>query len=386
MVARENGFGPVKSFFMTPAQMEEHTRRVQGKQNGPSIRKWQRTMTKEQYLQAVREGRSRDDIVLKHFNNDPKELRKQLKDWGITEGEAVKMAQGKKKELGITKQEYLQRRLNGEKRSHIIQSLGVATPKVYELLASWGIRELDAEERELELLTPVKPASEVDQRLAEQIEQQVEGRETVLHPTGTFTLAGNTVSDMVLRGPFSISSERIDIDAPRLEQEMSELQAAVALWKNDAERKGEQIGELEKQLTNVREELDKTRCESRKTLNELEAERQLLLHTIEHAAAAEESNSIALRIPILSVAIANVERARIYAAVEALSTDVEAADIDRERVMTELFDLLQRTINFITADLAELHPGKPVIDFVQEFFHYYNARHIEGLTLQQQAG
>ncbi|RJX40896.1 hypothetical protein D3P09_02420 [Paenibacillus pinisoli] len=371
MVVRENGFGPVKSFFMTPAQMEEHARRVQGKQNGPTIKKWQRSMTKEQYLQAVREGRSRDDIVLKNFNNDPKELRKQLKEWGITEGEVVEMVQGKRKELEITKQEYLQRRLNGEKRSHIIQSLGVATPKVYELLASWGIRELDAEERELELMAPTKLKSDVDQRLAEQLEARglVE-----------FNAQRVTTGTIVQNQPSTLTA-----DPAKQVRDVAELQPSADHWKADAGRKDLQIMELEKELASVRAELDSTRRESLKTLNELEAERQLLLHTIEHAAAAEESNSVAIRIPILSVAIANVERARIYAAVEALSTDVEAADIDRERVMTELFDLLQRTINFITADLAELHPGKPVIDFVQEFFHYYNARHIEGLTLQQQA-
>lgn len=381
-MARENGFSPVKSYFMTPEQIADMDRKVREKNEGPKPWKWERTMTKEQYLQAMREGRSRQDIVLMHFNNDPNELGAQLKDWGITEAEAVKMAQGKKVELTITKQEYLQRRLNGEKRSHIIRSLGVATPRAYELLKAWGIRELDAEERELELLAPSREAKEIDKRVSEELEQQ----------------------KSEARGLIAYNEQQ---------QELAELQAAAALWKNDAEQKDKYIKDLEEELTKSRTELERERLRLQSVLEqdaneinrlnealsraaevsdqasarikELETERNLLLQTIE-LAAGEDEGFIALRIPILSVAIANVERARIYAAVEALSTDVEAAEIDRELVMSELFDLLQRVVNFVTADLAELHPSKDVSGFVREFFSYYNDQHLGLKTEIRKAG
>ncbi|MGI2294150.1 hypothetical protein [Paenibacillus sp. GXUN7292] len=379
-MARENGFSPVKSYFMTPEQIADMDRKVREKNEGPKPWKWERTMTKEQYLQAMREGHSRQDIVLMHFNNDPNELRAQLKDWGITEAEAVKMAQGKKVELTITKQEYLQRRLNGEKRSHIIRSLGVATPRAYELLKEWGIRELDAEERELELLAPSREAKEIDKRVSEELEQKSEAREMIAY------------------------NEQ--------QQELAELQAAAALWKNDAEQKDKYIKDLEEELTKNRTELERERLrlqsvmeqdateisrlndalsraadvsdQTSARIKELEAERNLLLQTIEQA-ASDDGDFITLRLPILSVVIANVERSRIYEAIEALSTGVEAADIDRGRVMTELFDLLQRVVNFVTADLAELHPSKNVSGFVREFFSYYNDRHLGLLTEIRQA-
>ncbi|GBG09489.1 hypothetical protein PAT3040_04135 [Paenibacillus agaridevorans] len=361
MTKRENCFVPVKSWFETPAQRTERERRLQNR-SAPLIKKWERTMTEDEYLQAVREGRSRADIVLKHFNNDLSELKKQLKDWGITEEGAVRMAQAKV-EITVTKEEYLQRRLNGEKRSSILRSLGLAGPKGYEFLKEWGIREIDAEERELELLSPNKPESEVDKRVAEQIEQKTEARGLI---------AFNEQQE----------AEPAGTDILEREQELANLQAATALWKNEAERKDEYIKDLETELKHTRDEVDRVK---RLTgingarIQELESERNLLLQTIEQA-AGEDAGFIALRIPILSVAIANVERARIYEAVEALSSDVEAAEIDRERVMTELFDLLQRTVNFITADLAELHPGRDVSGFVREFFAFYNDRH-SGLVI-----
>jgi Chromosome segregation ATPases len=390
MAKRENGFGPVKSWFETPAQRMEREQRLQ-ERSAPLIKKWERTMTKDEYLQAVREGRSRADIVLKHFNNDQREFKKQLKEWKITEAEAVEVVQGTQTGITVTKEEYLHRRLNGEKRSAVLHSLGLAGPKGYELLKEWGIREMDAEERELAILSPSRTASEVDKRISEQIEQNAEAR--------------GLIGDDILK--------RMEQRAAAQEQELAELQAATALWKNEAERKDEYIKDLEGELTKARaetelgherfmsvsEEMADEIARLKDALSgaavisdhagariqELEVERGLLLQTIEQA-ASEESGIIALRIPILSVAIANVERARIYAAVEALSNDVEAAEIDRERVMTELFDLLQRAVNFITADLAELHPGKDVSGFVLEFFNHYNEQHLAILSGIRKAG
>lgn len=367
MSKRENGYSPVKSWIMTPAQQAEHDRRVRERAEGPLIKKWERTMSMDEYLQAVREGRSRADIILKYFNNDRRELAKQLKDWGITEMEAVGMAH-KQEEVVVKKEDYLQRRLNGEKRSQALKMLGLAGPKGYEYLKEWGIREVDAEERELELLSPIKPESEVGKRVAEQIEQKSEARGLIaFNEQGQADPSG---SDIL---------ERMEKRASEREQELAELQASCASWQTEAEKRAEEVsalidkrGEDLARYKRLAEKLESTEEELERT----DSERLLLLQTIEQA-AGEDAGFIALRIPILSVAIANVERARIYEAVEALSTDVEATEIDRERVMTELFDLLQRTVNFITADLAELHPGRDVSSYVREFFAYYNERHSE---------
>lgn len=101
---------------------------------------------------------------------------------------------------------------------------------------------------------------------------------------------------------------------------------------------------------------------------------------------SQETGVIAFRIPIQPAAVVNAERARIYDAIEAIGSGMEAADIDRGRVMQELFDLLQRVVNFVTADLTELHPGQEVEGFIHQFFDYYNQRHIDSVTAQQEVG
>lgn len=145
-------------------------------------------------------------------------------------------------------------------------------------------------------------------------------------------------------------------------------------WKRQAEMYRQQYDAMETD-----------RDEIRQALADLEDKHELLQQTVKDY-VREGDEVIALRLPIMSVAVANVERARIYEAVEALSDDVEAAEIDRERVMNELFDLLQRAVNFITADLAELHPRQDVTGYVREFFAYYNERHMGNLTDTRQAG
>ncbi|WP_213410018.1 hypothetical protein [Xylanibacillus composti] len=300
-------------------------------------------MSFDQFQQALADGRSMEDITLKHFNNDPRELRKQLRDWGITMGEAIELAKAKAKEVEITKEKYLQRRLAGEGRSTIMRSLGLSTTVFYRQLREWGIQEPDAEDRELELMVPVEPAKGIDQRVAEQLEQKAEARENA-------SAEQKETGDEIL--------QRVEQRAADQEKELANLRAASALWEAERARKDERIKQLEDTLSMMKRS----------------------------AAYGVKGNDVSLSIPIPSVAIANAERTRIYAAVEALSDGVEAADIDRERVMSELFDLLQRTVNFITADLAELHPGKNVAGYVREFFAYYNNRHMEIVTAQQEAG
>ncbi|MFD2116368.1 hypothetical protein ACFSTH_08215 [Paenibacillus yanchengensis] len=332
MEKRENGFGQVKSYFMTPEQIAEMDRKAREKNEGPRTWKWERTMTKEQYLQAVAEGRSRGDIILKHFNNDPREFRKQLKDWEMTEEEAMELAKVAKP-IDLTKEQYLQRRLNGEKRTQIINSLGIAKPRAYELLKEWGIRELDAEECELELLAPAREAKEVDKRVSEQIEQKVEARsDQQWHAEVVNELERTDAGEEILK--------RIEQRSEAQEQEIANLQAEIA---------------------------------------QLKGNRNDLLKTIGQAASTD-TGMITFHIPILPVQVAIIERTRIYDALESLGHGIEGAEIDRQRVALELFELLQRIVNFVTADLTELHPGQDATAFIHRFFGFYNDQHIQSAS------
>ncbi|MBJ6360842.1 hypothetical protein ACFOQM_05960 [Paenibacillus sp. GCM10012307] len=402
MSQRENGYSPVKTFFMTPDQLTEYNKSVKAKVDGPQITKWKRTMTREQYLAARLVDTSHDDIMLSYFNNDPLELRKQLLEWGLdkkTEKKELEQMAQAKVELTITKGEYLQRRLNGEKRSGILRSLGVSPPKFYELLDKWGIREMDAEGRALELMAPTAPApeaqepvpvpSEVEQRLAEQLEHKAEARGLLALNAQNNAAQQEAGAEILQR-----MQERAAVAAQA--RENSELHAEVQKWKGVAEDWKETVAqvsntnmELEQQIETQRQELhdrnskiaDLQAAADRVTV--LEAERDMLMQTIE-LAAIQETGMISFNIPIQSATVANAERTRIYTAIEALDTDMEAVDIDRGRVMRELFDLLQSVVNFVTADLEELHPGQAAESFIHQFFAFHNERHLDTLAVQQE--
>ncbi|WP_270167536.1 hypothetical protein [Paenibacillus sp. SYP-B4298] len=376
----------VVSYQATPEMLAELEQRAARKYGGPEVKRWERTMTREQYLAARLAGTSLEDIMLSYFNNESKELRKQLREWELdqnTEQKELEAMASKPVELTITKEEYLQRRLNGEKRSHIMSSLGVANPRFYALLDKWGIREMDAEGRALELMAPTAPApeaqetakevSEIDKRVAEQLEQRAEARGL---------LALNAQNGAAPDAGAEIL-QRMEERAAAQAEEIAELRADRNNWESEYSTLETVYIELQADRDAWRGRAD----ELKQSLADLTAERDILLQTIEQA-AAHDTSMIVFRVPIQAAAVANAERSRIYDAIEAIGTGMEAADIDRGRVMRELFDLLQRVVNFVTADLVELHPGQSVERYIHQFFAYHNERHLESLVelKQQEAG
>jgi len=383
----------------TPEEIADLERRVRLKYEGPAVKRWEPILTKEQYFDRRVAGEGRQALILKYYNNESEKLAKQLREWGIrswkeemTEVEAL--AKGVKTALTITKEEYLQQRLAGETRTRVMRSLGGAPTKFYKLLEEWGIRELDAEERVLELLAPVIPASGVDLRTAELLEQKATAR-------GLIELNAQHRLSEPVEAVKAEARESVDADQPPLEEEnqqreLANLQAAVALWRHNAENEREYRLKIEDELVELREKLEQDNAtaariveqevELKRHIRGLEEERLMLVQTIENASILEDVGYVIIRMPVLPVTTANAERARIYDAVEALGTGVEAAEIDRERVMRELFILLQRAVSFVTADLAELLPGQDVSEHVQRFFEAHNDRHIANVTAMQEAG
>lgn len=68
--------------------------------------------------------------------------------------------------INLTREEYLQKRLSGMSRSAVAKEQGIKPPSLYPYLERWGLREMDAEERELELMqeqrkpVPATPATD----------------------------------------------------------------------------------------------------------------------------------------------------------------------------------------------------------------------------------
>src|SRR5690606_7333887 len=148
-----------------------------------SVIKWVESkagLLRQEYLKLRYEGMERDEIRKAYFKGNVRLFRDQLIDWELlsldSEWEALRKMGKSVVAIELTKEQYLQRRLKGETRTKIARSLGVSNQRFYDLLKSWGIRELDAEERELELLAPVKQKKDVNQRVAETIEKKAEAR------------------------------------------------------------------------------------------------------------------------------------------------------------------------------------------------------------------
>ncbi len=305
------------------------------------------------------EERTRGNGPVITYQLSPEELEKYR---GGTED----MARGAKVEISMTKQEYLQQRIGGKGRTQVMKELGCGTAAFYKLLREWGIKESDAEEREMELLAPVKPAEE---------EQQ----------------------------PVKLSQST--------EQEWAELMAALALWKNDAERKAEYIADLEGELTKSREEVENLQNrftavtqeqaaeisrlndamsgaaaianQAGERLSELEEENARLKRELQVAGQAGKvvapvfGSAVSLYVPIVVGDDPIQERLNAYRWLDALIGTFEQHDLNRERVMSEMFLFLKTVVGFIATDLTELLPGQDVTEQVQRFFQEHNRQAYE---------
>lgn len=307
------------------------------------------------------EARTRGSGPVIEYTLTPEELEKYR-------GGTPDMAKGVKIEIKMTKAEYLQERLSGKTRSRILNSLGVGTTVFYRQLKEWGIKEPDAEERELELLAPAKATPKA--------EPPVEGKQPIVQ-----------------------------------EQELAELQAAVALWKNDAEPKGEYIADLEGELKKAREEAESVQKRFTAVAQDQADEISRLKDALSGAAVISDqagariaeleeeigrlkqelstedpaskimapvfSSSVTLNVPIIAGTDPVRERLNVYSGLDAFGGTVESAGLDRERIMRELFELLQTVVSFIATDLSELLPGQDVTEHVQRFFQTHNKQAFE---------
>lgn len=372
----------------TPEEIADLDRRARLKYDGLPVKRWEPTLTKQQYFDKRAAGDSRQSLILKYYNNESEKLAKQLREWGFRNWkeeieEVESLAKGVKTALTITKDEYLQRLLAGETRSRIMRTLGGSQTKFYKLLEEWGIRELDAEERALDLLAPDKPASEVDRRTAELLEQKA-----IARGLNEINAQFQSAAPSEAAAPAEAKEEKSAEEKPAGQEILERVEQR-------AEEKDQVLLKLQKERDELKVEVESLMRyqkaaaklqEAEQRIRELEAEVNMLLGTIEAAALeASDSGYVTIRMPVLPVATANVERARIYDAVEALGAGVEAAEIDRERVMKELFMLLQRAVSFVTADLAELLPGQDVSEHVQRFFQTHNVRHIASVATTREA-
>ncbi|MOA28100.1 hypothetical protein D3C78_1490250 [compost metagenome] len=83
-------------------------------------------------------------------------------------------------------------------------------------------------------------------------------------------------------------------------------------------------------------------------------------------------SSVSLHVPIITGTDPIRERLNVYNGLDALGNTFESIGLDRERIMRELFDLMQLVVRFVATDLSELLPGQDVTEHVQRFFSEHN--------------
>ncbi|MFS1514578.1 DUF3310 domain-containing protein [Chengkuizengella sp. SCS-71B] len=97
----------------------------------------------------------------------------------------------------ITKEQYLSRRLNGEKRTPIFQSLDIPQKKFYSLLDSWGIRETkDEEVAMIQMHTHKLSKDELECKPEEKVERTEKQNDPVNRPNHYVTGGIETIDFM----------------------------------------------------------------------------------------------------------------------------------------------------------------------------------------------
>jgi hypothetical protein len=267
----------IKKRQATPEEIADLDRRVRLKYEGPQVKRWHPILTKEQYFEKRAAGEHREDLILKYFNSEMDKLAKQLREWGIRSwkeemAEVEALANGSSTVATITKEEYLQRRLTGETRTRIMRLIGGAQPKFYKLLESWGIRELDAEERALELLAPIRIANEVDYRTAELLEQKATARGLIElnsqnQPAASPEDAPAEAKEGEPADEKSVGQEilkRVEQRVEEKDQALAQLQAECNALKTEVDKAVEEISKLLDKRGEDLVRFEKSRFKSRK--------------------------------------------------------------------------------------------------------------------------
>ncbi|WP_240421631.1 hypothetical protein [Paenibacillus periandrae] len=378
-------------YTLTPEELAALNR----KYAGPQIQKWQRSMTREEYLQAMFDGKSSADIMLSYFNNDPQELKKQLREWGLSQEQERRELEelGRiTKPIEMTREQYLQRRASGEGRMRISRSLGVDNKRFYALLTEWGLREKDAEEWAIELLI-----TQSDEQSSEEIMPETQqGNTETLAEIGAEQETANLQTDLQKSEQEATSILERDRRISELNGQINDLEAR---YQFDKERTLKLEGDVERLVRRLEEEERETKHlnellkgaaivadQAGARINELEEEQCALLAIIDAASENAADPVVIIRVPITAAMQPIQQRIGVYNGIDLFESAVEAAELDRTRVMSELFALVQRVADYVTSDLVELIPGEDVSKYVQRFMAYHNDQHIERMKIKQQAG
>ena len=140
----------------------------------------------------------------------------------------------------LTREKYLQLRLDGMSRTHIQRNYFPSNPtKFYALLTEWGLKEKDAEERALDLMPTVKEPDDTSEK------GQDETSENAIHvPSGV---------DVDWEDLLRVKDEEIE----RLRQAAQDLKAKLDSFADGILERDQKISRLNGEINRLNEEISR---------------------------------------------------------------------------------------------------------------------------------
>lgn len=289
----------------------------------------------------------------------------------------VNVPRGVKTEVNLTKRGYLERRHSGESRKTIFKSLGIGQKRFNELLDSWSIRESDAEERLLDLMTAARSSKENGQQVVEvnkQAETDMENIKVLKEENNRMGEELNEVRELMANQKEEL--EELQRSLTHTEITIAQKDEEIKSFTESASRYKAKARELETEL-----ELIKSRHKG--ALIEINRLKTLLEKTKEandvlRGKLEGRSGEITFSIPIIDAEPDPIrQRVKVLEEQNEFMNEMESRYMDRERAVSELFDLIQAYVGFVRADLTDLIPGKDVTQYVQRFITIHQQKHHE---------
>jgi len=309
---------------------------------------------KEEFLREIAAGKSISQVE-RERGMTRNSIYYWVKKWdliGITPGKAREILKEDVEMESLSKEQYLEMRLNGHSRTSIQKQHFTNPPKFYAQLGEWGIKEKDAEERELDLLQA--------QPIREEVEELFQPEENK-DPNSTYE-ALKAFSDKNLKDEIKRLNEA-------LETEQRDHEHAVKLLNETKTH----VNQLEDEIHDLVDERDATRkyVDSLKQLSVKTQSKEIVL-----------GKEIVLRLPLLDSGANRFDQMqKVHEELEEVGSELETASIDRRRAAEELFDLVQSFVGLIRVELSDLIVDGSVDQHVIRFFEHFNREHFAKIQL-----
>lgn len=271
-------------------------------------------------------------------------------------------------EMNLTKEQYLELRLQGKKRTGIKNTYSSnATAAFYKALEKWGLKEQDAEDRVLEeMLAERSAVNKPDDQVTEPLSKE--------------TIPAESVAPSSFYGEKALEIKRLK---EALEEEMKANDLATNL-----------LNEMRSGLNQAEYEIERLKTDNAELISEVsDKEREIAaLAAKQGVAAATEPAPYPLPVVTLTYALidfgadATAQRVKVLEEAAELIEELRPVDgIDLMRTASELYDAGQAFVGLIRKQLQDLMVDD-LDGAVRNYFDKNNRRHLEKMAEKIEVG